>query len=116
MSLDIWLEIEVDTGGLKPHKVELMSGNITSNLTKMAIEAGIYTCLWHPEDLGEKVTAEQLIKPLQEGLEKLKANPEYYKQFNAPNGWGTYDDFIPFIERVLQGCKEHPKSFVRVWI
>ena len=48
MSLDIWLEIEVDAGGKEPHKVELFSSNITHNLSKMAEEAGIYTALWHP--------------------------------------------------------------------
>jgi hypothetical protein len=38
MSLDIWLETEVDTGGKEPHKVELYSGNITHNLNTMAEE------------------------------------------------------------------------------
>ena len=41
MSLDIWLEIEVDTGAPEPHKSELYSVGITHNLNKMAEEAGL---------------------------------------------------------------------------
>ena len=116
MSLDIWLEVEVDTGGKEPHKVELFSANITSNLNKMAEEAGIYTALWHPYDLWENPTAEMLIPLLEEGLENLKSNPEHFKQFDASNGWGTYKDFVPFVENVLSACKKHPKASVRTWI
>ena len=116
MSLDIWLEVEVDTGGKEPHKVELFSANITSNLNKMAEEAGIYTALWHPYDLCENPTADKLISPLEEGLKKLKENPEHYKKFNSPNGWGMYEHFVPFVEEVLGACKEHPKASVRTWI
>ena len=41
MSLDISLEIEVDTGAPEPHKVELYSGKISHNVNTMAEEAGI---------------------------------------------------------------------------
>ena len=116
MSLDIWLEIEVDTGGKEPYRVELFSSNITSNLTAMAGAAGIYTALWHPYDLCENPTADKLIAPLEEGLINLKENPEYYEQFNSPNGWGMYEHFVFFVENVLSACKEHPKSNVKTWI
>ena len=39
------------------------SANITHNLTKMADEAGIYECLWRPEEIGI-TKAGQLIEPL----------------------------------------------------
>lgn len=116
MSLDFWLEMELDTGAPEPHKVELYSANITHNLSGMAMEAGIYMCLWRPDELWSNPTADKIIPILEEGLEKLKSNPEHYKQFDASNGWGTYKDFIPFVEGVLNACKKHPKSTVRTWI
>lgn len=116
MSLDFYLEVEVDTGGEEPHKVELFSANITHNLNKMAEEAGIYMHLWRPNELWENPTADKLIAPLEEGLKKLKDNPEHYKKFNSPNGWGMYEHFVPFVEEVLSACKEHPKANVRTWI
>ena len=115
MSLNFYLSIEFDTGGPEPYHHELFSNNITSNLCKMADEAGIYTALWHPDDLsgdGSFPTAGELIPLLENGLKKLKEEPSYYRQFNSPNGWGTYDNFVPFVEKVLNACKQHPKATV----
>jgi len=116
MSLDFWLEIEVDTGAPEPHKVELYSANITHNLNKMAEEATIYYPLWHPYELWENPTAGMLIPLLEEGLKNLKSDPEHFKQFDASNGWGTYKDFVPFVEKILDACKKHPKANVRTWV
>jgi hypothetical protein len=116
MSLDFYLTIKVDTGAPELHTVELYSGNITHNLNTMAESAGIYKCLWRPNELWDNPTADKLIPHLEAGLLKLKSNPEYFKQFNASNGWGTYDDFVHFVEEVLNACKEHPKANVRTWV
>lgn len=115
MSLDISLSMEVDTGGSEPYYLELFSANITSNLGEMADEAGIYTALWHPYELTEDKsfpTAGKLIPLLENGLKTLKEDPDYYRQFNSPNGWGMYDNFVPFMEKVLDACKKHPKANV----
>jgi TRAP-type uncharacterized transport system substrate-binding protein len=87
----------------------VFDANITHNLTEMANKAGIYKALWRPEEL-EITKASQLVNLLEEGLAKLKADPEFYRQFDASNGWGIYDDFVPFVERVLEACKEHPDA------
>lgn len=115
MSLDFYLEMKLDTGALEPHRVELYSANITHNLNKMAMKAGICSCLWRPHDLWDNPTADKVIPIMEEGLEKLKSDPEHYKQFIASNGWGTYEDFVPFVEEVLNACKKHPKSTVKTW-
>ena len=99
MSLDFYLY------GRAP----IFDRNITHNLIKMAAEAGIYECLWEPQETGYK-TAAELIEPLREGLRKLKTNPEHFQQFNASNGWGTYEDFVPFVEAVLAACEENPDA------
>ena len=107
MSLDITLTV------MKP--TEIYEANITHNLGKMADEAGIYQCLWHPEKLDIKY-AKELIKPLEDGIKKMKEKPEFYKKFDAKNGWGTYRDFLPWLEKLLQACIENPEAQISVWI
>lgn len=123
MSLDVWL-----VG--KPKKVDCFcpecghkhkrikeeiyfEANITHNLHKMAEEAGIYKYLWEPEEIGI-TKAKQIIKPVEKGLAKMKANPEKFKKFDSPNGWGLYENFVPWIEKYLNACKNHPEADVKV--
>jgi len=77
----------------------------------MADRAGLYNALWQPNENG-MMTAKDLTKPIEDGLIKMKSNPSYFKQFNASNGWGTYDQFIPWIEEYLAACKENPTAEV----
>lgn len=105
MSLDVTLT------ALKP--TEVFGCNITHNLNKMAAAAGIYQCMWRPEELGI-TRAEQLIAPLTLGLSKLRANPDEYKQYNAPNGWGNYYNLVQFVELYLAACIANPDATVEV--
>jgi hypothetical protein len=92
---------------------EVYSENITHNLGAMAKEAGIYGCLWRPDEM--KITkAKELIEPLREGLHNLKSEPERYKKFNPENGWGSYDVLVSFVENYLNACYEHPDADVEV--
>jgi hypothetical protein len=113
MSLDVYLEVVVDTGAPEPHCVDLYWANITHNLGDMAAAAGIYLCLWRPDEI-DITTAGQLVEPLTEGLALLEADPARFEAFNAPNGWGTYKHFVPFVRQYLEACKQHPKALVRV--
>ena len=119
MSLDVYL-IKKETsyvcpccGHRKVDNVTVYDANITHNLGKMAKEAGIYMHLWRPEEIGIK-EAWELIKPIEEGLYKLEDNPEYYKQFDSPNGWGLYINFVPFVSKYLAACREFPDALVEV--
>ncbi len=103
MSLDVTLSV--------PGMVTVYDANITHNLGKMASEAGIYQHLWRPEEIGISF-AKQLIEPLREGLALLKSDPERFKAFDAPNGWGTYKHFVPFVENYLEACETHPDAKV----
>ena len=116
MSLDFYLEMSLDTGGEEPELVSLFEGNITHNLTTMASEAGLYKCLWRvDENYGKNPLAKDIIKPLEEGLAKLKSDPDYYRTFNPENGWGSYEGLVSFTESVLEACKKHPKSTIGTW-
>jgi hypothetical protein len=87
------------------------SANITHNLGEMAQEAGIYQALWRPEEEGY-YTASDLIEPLTRGLALLTSDPERFKAFNSPNGWGMYEHFVPFVAKYLEACVTHPDARV----
>lgn len=92
---------------------EFYWANITHNLGKMADEAGIYKALWRPNENGF-TRAGEIIQVLESGIEDMKKRPNYYRQFDADNGWGTYRDFVPWLEKYLAACKEYPDAFIRV--
>jgi hypothetical protein len=88
--------------------------NITHNLNKMAVAAGVYEPLWRPDEIGVK-KAKELIDPLEAGLARLRANPDGFKAHNPPNGWGNYEVLVSFVADYLTACKEYPESNVSVW-
>lgn len=105
MSLDFYLtEVRPTT---------VASFNITHNLNRMAEAAGIYKCLWRPDENGIS-KAHQVIEPLAAGLAELLANPSKYKAYDAENGWGTYENFVDFVKDVLSACIENPNADVEV--
>ena len=110
MSLDITLSYNNDG-----NEIDVFDANITHNITKMAEVAGIYEALWHPEKINAK-KAKDLIEILTFGLEKLKRKPDYFKESNSSNGWGTYKQFVPFVEEVLEACKQYPNADLNVSI
>lgn len=83
------------------------SFNITHNLTEMAREAGIYECLWRA-----KGTAGEIVPKLRAAIEDMRKRPEHYRKFDSENGWGTYDDFLPWLEELLAKCEEHPDAIL----
>ena len=87
--------------------------NITHNLNAMAKEANIYYALWRPEELGFS-KASQLIGPLEVGLALLLSDPERFKKFDPPNGWGDYYGFVIFVGKYLKACMQFPEAEVSV--
>jgi hypothetical protein len=138
MSLDVSLfrksYLSYDKGvTYSEQREELYWSNITHNLNVMAEKSGIYEALWRPHRLKEgynipegehsaewdfenanETTAKEIIPIIEKGLEDLKSRPEYFKQFNAENGWGLYKNFVPFVEDYLSACKEFPEAIVEV--
>lgn len=138
MSLDVYLSrkrwISYDEGKTHTEEKEgVYSANITHNLGEMAGKAGIYEALWRPHRLRKEyvaaeddykaeyefedsvtIKASEIIPLLEKGLEDLKARPEYFKQFDSPNGWGLYVHFVPFVEKYLEACREYPEAIVEV--
>lgn len=137
MSLDIRLATKkhVSYDNLKTFEVEydtVFDCNITHNLNKMADAAGIYEALWRPHRLKEgydipendhkaeweyeesnEVMAKDIIPIVEKGLIELKERPNFFKQFDSPNGWGLYVNFVPFVEKYLKALKDNPEAIVR---
>jgi hypothetical protein len=121
MSLDFYLESEprecvcsqCDSKIMRCEEIFWI--NITHNLGKMAGKAGIYQVLWHPNDNGQ-VTAGDILETLKSGYSDLLNRPEYFKQFDASNGWGTYEHFVPFVKSCLDACESNPLALVRASI
>ena len=129
MSLDVYLQ---DKEGRT-----LYNDNITHNLARMAKAAGCYESLWSPlespanfalpEDIpqadrqcganwiqppGSPIFAARLIPQLEVSLEILERHPDHFSVFNAPNGWGNYDNLVSFVRDYLGACKEFPDAEV----
>lgn len=92
----------------------VFSSNVTHNLAAMAKEAGLYAVLWHPTENSFK-TAGDAIMALEQGLRLLKAEPERFKALNPANGWGSYEIFVEFVERVLAACVKNRNAEITVW-
>ena len=101
----------------KPHRAterdEIYSANMTHNLNQMAHAASIYEEVWRPDEIGI-TTAAQLIAPLTAGIALLEADPDRFRQFDAPNGWGTYDSFVQWLKAYLRACEANPDATVEV--
>ncbi len=99
MSLDVYLEDEDGN--------TLFTANITHNLGELAKEAGIYDCLWRPGENGISVASE-VTKPLALGLAKLTTEKSKFEAFNASNGWGKWEHFVPWCAPICKHVEIFP--------
>ena len=109
-----YLDVEPATFNQKVYENDdVYSANITHNLNTMAEAAGIYECLWRPDEIGITLAA-QLIDPLSHGLQELCRDPERFRSLNPPNGWGSYEVLVSFVEKYLLACIKYPEATVEV--
>ena len=94
-------------------RTTVYDANITHNCNEMADAAGIYKHLWRPEEIGITHAA-QLIEPLKAGLALMRSDPDRFRALEPENKWGTYDQFIPWVDRYLTACMESPDAEVSV--
>ena len=102
MSLDISLKATIET--------YVVDTNITHNLTGMWKEAGIYSALY--ESKGK--TAKEVLPSLEKGLHLMKNEPERFKQYDSPNGWGTYKDALPWLSELVAEFKRFPDGIIEI--
>lgn len=99
--------------GGETESTEVYWRNITHNLAEMASAAGIYQHLWRPDEIGV-TEAVALIDPLTEGLKRLRAEPDKFRAYDPPNGWGSYEGFVTFVADYLAACRKYPSATIRV--
>ena len=112
------MSLDVDLMVTQP--VSVFDANITHNLTKMASEVklsngmSLYQVLWRPDEMVGLNKAEDIADLLDEGWNILLADPEYFKQFNPQNGWGSYDGLCNFVYKYRNACWDNPDAELRV--
>ena len=121
MSLDLYFEEKPVAAFSCPHcggsipsageEIEVYSTNITHNLHPMFDQAGVGDLLWADND---NQIAGEILPALEKGLELLKSDPARFSRFNAANGWGLYIHAVPWLEGVVNACREHPRARIRV--
>jgi hypothetical protein len=106
-------EPAVVRGGDGAFTSEVYARNITHNLGQMAEAAGLYECLWRPDEHGI-TAASQLIPLLRAGLGRLAADRARFEALNPKNGWGDYAGLVDFVSSYLAACEEYPTATVTV--
>jgi hypothetical protein len=101
------VSLTIDTGGPEPADVG-SDHNMTSNVACMWRHAGcnLAEC--------DGKTAADMLPMLAAAIAKMRAEPATYRAMNAPNGWGTYEGCLGFMERLHADWTAHPKATIRV--
>ena len=55
-----------------------------------------------------------LVEPFNAAIAQMKADPARFGLYNPPNGWGSYEVFVPWLEAYLSACESYPDATVRV--
>jgi hypothetical protein len=140
MSLDVYLIDKEDWQKAKDNEDPLWGkeydsflyqANITHNLNVMArvVSEEFYQALWHPhklilgleddeynDEVGPPILAQEIVTYIETGLETLKKDSEKFVRYNASNGWGTYETFVPWLEKYVKALKDNPNSLIMVSI
>jgi hypothetical protein len=112
------MSLDVDLIVTQP--VSVFDANITHNLTKMASEVKLsngmtlYQVLWRPDEMVGLNKAEDIADLLDEGWNKLMADPEHFRKFEPENGWGSYDGLCDFVYKYRNACWDNPDAELRV--
>jgi len=92
------------------NKEYLADMNITHNLTPMWKKAGIYDALYNSAEF----EAQEILPILIDGLADMVMNKEEYEKLNSPNGWGLYENAVPWLIELIQKCKDYPDSVIEI--
>lgn len=112
MSLDIYLVDKIYEE--YTHEQECYwTGNITHNLSKMAMTISAYHYLWRPEEVGVVYAKDNIIN-LRQSLGYMYLNYDKLRELNPENGWGNVDNLIGFTTEYLKACEKNPEAIIEV--
>lgn len=46
--------------------------------------------------------------------QQMKRRPDEFRKVEASNGWGTYDQFMPFLTKFYVMLRLHPTGIIRI--
>lgn len=78
-------------------------GNITWNVRKMLEVAFGENHLKKWNDL----SCDKFFRDLEKGYIDMIKNPEKYRKYNSPNGWGTYETTLRIIQNLYETIKKY---------
>ncbi len=102
------------------HEEVCWTCNITHNLEEMASAIPIsfngksttlyYVC-WRPEEIGIK-TVSDILPLLIQGIHYMIDHRNDLRQYDSPNGWGTYNGFLKFLLNYKQACEDNDQECI----
>lgn len=138
MSYDVY--VEVPTGPESSYCV--FDANYTSNVSAMwthALDVPERPCYnedgsprmgsrhnrdtgeWEPvhiHDFGLRVLhgapCSEAAGVLARAVQRMESDPEFYRQWNADNGWGDYDGALKFLRSVAEAAAQHSYGVIKV--
>lgn len=63
----------------------------------------------------DEMTGQEAYKKLKHAHDELLKNPDKFKAMNPPNGWGSYDTFLTFIEKLMDLSSLYPDYIWHTW-
>jgi len=81
--------------------------NITYNLGKMLRAAGFPA--W---EALRGAPASETGGMLAKVADTLEGNPDHFKTFNPPNGWGDYDGCVRWVQDFADACASYPRATI----
>lgn len=48
-------------------------------------------------------------------VERMEADPDFYRQWEPENGWGDYEGALAYLRRLRDGCQENPAASICVY-
>lgn len=88
--------------------------NYTSNVS------GMWSKALGGETLGDLIEAKgkrnaDLVEPLTVAVAEMKEAPEFFREMNPSNGWGSYEGALDYLVWMLEMCRAVPDGWVEVW-
>lgn len=111
MSLDIGLCFLVDTGGIKPVRLDIGSRSISYNYDVMWRAAGIYEALY--DSNGE--LAEKYLEIVKSGREEMNNNPTPFQAMENKSHNVYYEVALDFLDWWIELCEKNPKAIIWSW-
>lgn len=87
--------------------------NISGMIRDAARIAGVYSEGHMLE--GIEGRAGNYVEKLDKIITALKSTPDKYRAMNPSNGWGSYEELIPHLEKLLGALREWPDATVKAW-